>query len=113
MTTFYWASFSKSDIFLKAFKKAKIKNRYNQVPHLTQDVRRESDKNTIRIAHESQVVSLFPAGEHKAAMNRQKAWQTPHTYNINDPQKKHRLGTVSKINFTGGWKLVSRRQLHP
>ena len=29
--------------------------------------------------------------------------------NINDPQKKYRLGTVSKNIFTGKLKLVSRR----
>ena len=30
----------------KVRKKANIRNRYNQVPHLTQDIIRESDKNT-------------------------------------------------------------------
>ena len=52
----------------KVRKKTKIRNRYNQVPHLTQDTVRESDKNT-RKHHiqESQEVSPFPAGDHKAA----------------------------------------------
>ena len=47
-------------------------NRYNQVPHLIQDTTWESDKNT-RKHHiqESQEVSPFPAGDHKATMNRQ------------------------------------------
>ena len=59
----------------KAFiirQKAKIWNRYNQVPHLTLDTIWESDKNT-RKSHteESQVASPFPAGDHKAARNRQ------------------------------------------
>ena len=47
-------------------------NRYNQVPHLTQDTIWENDKNT-RKHHiqESQVVSPFPAVDHKAARNRQ------------------------------------------
>ena len=31
----------------KVRKAAKIRNRYNQVPHLTQDITLESDKNTI------------------------------------------------------------------
>ena len=55
-------------------KKAKIRNRYNQVPHLTQDTTWESDKNT-RKHHlqESQEVSPFPAVDHKAAMNRQES----------------------------------------
>ena len=29
-------------------KEAKIRNRYNQIPHLTQDTTWESDKNTIK-----------------------------------------------------------------
>ena len=56
----------------KVSKKAKIRNRYNQVPHLTQETSDESDKNT-RKHHiqESQEASPFPAGDHNAAMNRQ------------------------------------------
>ena len=52
-------------------KVAKIRNPYSRVPHLTQDTTWESDKNTIKIANESQEISSFPAGGHKAAMNRQ------------------------------------------
>ena len=53
-------------------KKAKIRNRYNQVPNLTQDNTLESDYNT-RKHHiqESQEASPFPAGGYKAAMYRQ------------------------------------------
>ena len=62
------ASFAK---YIKVRKKAKIRNRYNQAPHLTQDTTRESDKKTIKHhIQESQEVSPFPAGDHKAAMNR-------------------------------------------
>ena len=53
-------------------KKAEIGDRYNQVPHLTQDHTWKNDKNTQKHhVQESQEVSLFPAGDHKAAMNRQ------------------------------------------
>ena len=56
----------------KVRKKAKIRNRYNQAPHLTQDTKRESDKNTIKHhKQESQEISPFHAGDPKAAMNRQ------------------------------------------
>ena len=53
-------------------KKVKIRNRYNQVPNLTQDKTWESGYNT-RKHHikESQEVSPFQAGGHKAAMIRQ------------------------------------------
>ena len=50
-------------------KEAKIRNRFNQVTHLTQDTKWESDKNTLKHnIQESQVANLFPAGNHKAAM---------------------------------------------
>ena len=51
-------------------KDGKDQERYNQVPHLTQDTTWESNKNTINITNKSQEVSPFPAGNHKAAMNR-------------------------------------------
>ena len=53
-------------------KNAKIRNRYNQVPHLTQETIWVSDKNTRkRHTQESQEISPFPACDHKAARNRQ------------------------------------------
>ena len=58
---------------MKVKKKAKIRKRYNQVPHLTQDTTCESNKNTINITNTSQEVSPFPAGDHKAAMNRRES----------------------------------------
>ena len=58
----------------KASKKAKIRNRNNQVPHITQATTRESDKITRkRHKQESQEVSPFPAGDQKAAMKRQES----------------------------------------
>ena len=50
---------------------AKIRNQYNQVPHLTQDTTWEKDKITIR--HRNQEVSSFSAGDHKAAMTRRES----------------------------------------
>ena len=56
----------------KIRKKAKIRNQYNQTPRLTQDTICVCDKYTIKHhIQESQDVSPFPAGDHKAAMNRQ------------------------------------------
>ena len=56
----------------KVSKKAKFRNRYNQVPHLTQETTWESENNTRKHRiQESQEISPFPAGDHKAAMNRQ------------------------------------------
>ena len=47
-----------------------------QVPHLT----REKNKNTINITNKSQEVSHFPAGDHRAVMNRRESMRnTRHT----------------------------------
>ena len=82
---------------VKVRKVAKIRNRYNQVPHLTQDTTGESGIIQSNIKNERQEVSPFPAGDHKAAMNRRKSMTKQDINNTNDPQKKYRLGTVSKI----------------
>ena len=56
---------------IKVRKKARIMNRYNQLPHLTQDTTWESDKNTRkRHIQESQEVSPFPAVDQEAAIKR-------------------------------------------
>ena len=63
-------------LFIQVSKKAKIRKRYNQV-HLTQDTTLESDKNTRKYhIQESQEVSPFTAGSHKAAKKRQESIQT-------------------------------------
>ena len=47
---------------------------------LNQDNTWESNKNTINHhTQESQEVSPFPAGDHKATANRQETWQTRNT----------------------------------
>ena len=58
----------------KVSKEANIRNRYKQVPHLTKDTTWESDENKIKHnIQELQDASPFPAGDHKAAMNRQES----------------------------------------
>ena len=82
----------------KVRKRAKIRNRYNQAPHLTQDINGKLTTSQLDVTYESQEVSLFPAGVHKASMNRRtrKPNKKKTEKHINDPQKKHRIGTVSK-----------------
>ena len=46
---------------------AKIRNRYNQVPHLTQDTNGKVTNSQPDTTNESQEVSPFSAGDHKAA----------------------------------------------
>ena len=85
-------------------KGAKIRNRYNQVPHLTQDTNGKVTNSQLDTTNESQEVSPFPAGDHKAHINRRAQRHSKHKTekNIKDPQKKHHPGTVSKIFY---WRV--------
>ena len=69
-------------------KTTKIRKRYNQVPHQTHDTTWKSNKNTINITNKCQGVSPFPAGDHKAAMNRHESMRNTRHKNTIDPQKK-------------------------
>ena len=74
-----------------------IRNRYNQAPHHTQDTNGKVTTLQSDNTNESQEVSPFPAGDHKApTTDVHESITKQDRNNINDPQKKHRLGTVSK-----------------
>ena len=47
-----------------------IRNRYNQVPHLTQDTNGKVTNSQLYTTNGSQEVSPFPAGDHKAQINK-------------------------------------------
>ena len=57
-------------LLLKVSKGAKIRSRYNQVPHLTQDTNRKVTNSQLDTTNESQEISSFTAGDHKAHINR-------------------------------------------
>ena len=48
----------------------KIRNWYNQKPHLTQDTNGKVTNSQLDITNESQEVNPFPADDHKASINR-------------------------------------------
>ena len=77
---------------------------------LTQDTNGKVTNSQLGTTNESQEVSPFPAGNHKAHINRhaQRHSKRKTEKNLKDPQKKYRLGTVSKY-FTGGLKPVLGR----
>ena len=77
---------------VKVRKKAKIRNRYNQAPHLTQDTNGNVTTSQLDIINESQEVSPFPAGDHKASTNR-RAWKH---YN-KTRQKQHKWSTKETL----------------
>ena len=53
----------------KIRKRSKIRNRYDQATHLTQDTNGKVTTSQLDITNESQEVSPFPAGDHKAPIN--------------------------------------------
>ena len=79
--------------------RAKIRNQFNQTPHLTQNTKGKVTTSELDITNESQEVNPFPAGDHKASINRRARNHNKKKQdrnNINDPQTNHRLGTVTK-----------------
>ena len=59
-------------------KGANIRNRYNQVPHLTQDTNGKVTNSHLDTTNESKKVSPFPAGDHKAQINRRTQRRNKH-----------------------------------
>ena len=74
---------------IKVSKGAKIRNRYNQVPHPTQDTNGKVANLQLDITNESQEVSPFPAGDHKAHINRRAQRHSKHKTEKN----KHKRST--------------------
>ena len=84
------------------WKKAKIRNRYKHIPHLTQDTIWESDKTQENITYKRAKRSVFSKQVTTRLQGTNKpAWQARNTNNKKDPQKKHRLETTSKKILEG------------
>ena len=101
-------NFNKILIKLKVSNAAKIRNRYNQVPHLTQDTNRKVTNSQLDITNESQEVSPFPAGDHKAHINRRVQRHSKHKTEQKH-KKIHKRSTALERSvkyFTGGLKPV-------
>ena len=80
---------------IKVSKGSKIRNRYNQVTHLTQDTKEKVTNSQFDTTNESQEISPFPAGDHKAHINRRA-----------QRHSKHKTEKTLKIHKT---KLVAIR----
>ena len=76
----------------KVSKGAKIRNRYNQVQHLTQDTNGKVINLQLDTRNESKEVSPFPAGDHKAHINRRVQRHSKH--------KTNELTFLNAFNFT-------------
>ena len=73
---------------IKVSKGAKIRSRYNQVPHPTQDTNGKVTNSQLDTTSESQEVSPFPAGDHKAQINRRAQRHSKHK-----TEQKHKRST--------------------
>ena len=80
----------------KENKGAKIRNRYSQVPHLTQDSNGKVLNSLLYTTNKIQEVSSFPTGDHNAQTNRRAQRHNNYKTEKKDPQKKHRPRSVSK-----------------
>ena len=80
----------------KVSKGAKIRNRYNQVPHLTQYTNGKVTNSQLDTTNESQEVNPFPEGDHKAHINRRAQRHSKHKTkkHIKDPQNSHVLALM-------------------
>ena len=56
-------------------------------------------KTHLNITNKIQEVGSFPAGDHKAAMNRRESMTNTRHKNTNDQQKKYRLERLVKIFY--------------
>ena len=82
----------------KASKGAKIRNRYNQVPHLTQDTNGKVTNSQLATTNENQKVNLFPAGDHKAHMNRR---AQRHSKQKTEKKHTHKISTKEVQPWNG------------
>ena len=63
----------------------------------------KSSTTRLYITSQSQEVSPFPAGDHKAAVNRRESMTNTRHINTKDPQKKYLIGKVSKNILLEGY----------
>ena len=108
--------FTQAEIRAIVSKGVKIRNRYNQVPHLTPYTNGKVTNSQLDTTNEGQEVSPFPAGDHKAHLNRHAQKYSKHKTEkkrIKDPQRSTALERSVKY-FTGGFKPgLTVHQPHP
>ena len=80
----------------KVSKNAKIRNRYNRVPHLTQDTNGKVANSQLDTTNEGQEVSPFPACDHKAHINRR-----AHRHSKHKTEQKHKRSTKEVLPWNG------------
>ena len=89
-------SLSNGKHYIEVSKGARIRNRYNQVLHLTQDTNWKVTNSQIDTTNESQEVSPFPAGDHKVHINRR-----PQRHSKHKTERKHKSSTKEVPPWNG------------
>ena len=87
---------ARTNFYMKVSKGAKIRNRYNRVPHLTQDTNGKVTYSQIDTTNKSQEVSPFPAGDHKTHINRRAQKHSKHK-----TEQKHKRSTKEVPPWNG------------
>ena len=85
----------------KVSKGAKIRNLYNQVSHLTQDTYGKVINLQLDTTNESQEVSPFPAGDHKAHISRRAQRHSKHK-----TEQKHKRSTNEVPPWNGQYNIL-------
>ena len=85
----------------KVSKGAKNMNRYNQVPHLTQDTNGKVTNSQLDTTNKSQEVSSFQAGDHKAHINRRAQRHSKHK-----TERKHKRSTKEVPPWNGQQNIL-------
>ena len=85
-----------SQFWFKVSKGAKIRNQYNQVPHMTQDTNGKVTNSQLGTTNESQEVSPIPADNHKAHIYRRAL-----RYSQHKTEKKHKRSTKEVLPWNG------------
>ena len=89
------------DVNVKVSKGAKIRNRYNQVPYLTQDTNGKVTNSKLDTTDESQEVSPFPEGDHKAHINRR-----AQRHSKRKTEQKHKRSTKEVPPWNGQLNIL-------
>ena len=77
-------------------KGSKIRNRYNQEPHLTHDTNGKVTNSQLDTTNEGHEVSPFPAGDHKAHINRRAQRHSKHK-----TEQNHKRSTNEVPHWNG------------
>ena len=83
-------------------KGAKIRNLYNQVPHLAQDTNGKVTNSLLGTTNESQEVSPYPAGDHKAHINRRAQRHSKHKTEKNIKLHKRSTALERSVKYFTG-----------